>query len=127
MKKTLIVVACLLVLVGCKTAVETPSGTPAQYNKVDRELRAVLQAGMPEVANATSETLDDLELVAIDSTVDRLKGRITAQMAVGTKVFINLQAADVDHTAIRIRVGTFGDPSISMQILRNVEKRLEAD
>lgn len=124
MKKTVILVACLVAAAGCTTAVETPAGTEAQYNKVERELRTVLQADIPEVANATQETLDDLELVAIQSTVDRLKGRITAQMAVGTKVFINLRAIDGDATTVRIRVGTFGDPSISMQILRNVEKRL---
>ncbi len=126
MKKTLIVVACLLVVAGCKTTLETPSGTEAQYNKVERELRAVLQEAMPEVATATSETLTDLELVAIESTVDRLKGKITARMAVGTKVFINLEAVDAGNTAVRIRVGTFGDPSISLQILRNIEKRLGA-
>ena len=81
---------------------------------------------MPEVVNAPTATLEDLELVGVDSTVDRLKGKITARMAVGTKVGINLETVDADTVSIRIKVGTFGDRSISMQILRNIENRLAA-
>jgi hypothetical protein len=124
MKKVLILLVCGVLLVGCKSAVVTPEGTEAEFNKAERHLRAVLPATLPEVANATTETLTDLDLVAIDSTVDRLKGRITARMAVGTKVGINLEAVDMENTEIVIKVGTFGDRSISLQILRNIEKRL---
>jgi hypothetical protein len=123
----MIVMVCLGLLVSCKTAVTTPEGTEAQYLQAERQLRAVLAASMPEVTNATTETLEDLELVAIDSNVDRLKGKITARMAVGTKVNINLEAMGSDNTMVKIRVGTMGDKSISMQILRNIEKRLAAN
>jgi hypothetical protein len=120
----MIVLVCLGLVVGCKTAVTTPEGTEAQYLQAERQLRAVLGATMPKVTNATTETLEDLELVAIDSNVDRLKGKITARMAVGTKVTINLEAMGSDNTMVKIRVGSMGDKSISMQILRNIEKRL---
>jgi hypothetical protein len=124
MKKLMIVMVCVGLLVGCKTAVTTPAGNPATYSKAEGLLRSTLGGSVPDVVNATNATLEDLELTGVDSTVDKLKGRITARMAVGTKVSINLEAIDSDTTAIRIRVGTFGDKSISMQILRNIEKRL---
>jgi hypothetical protein len=76
------------------------------------------------VVNATNTALEDLELVGIDSTVDKLKGKITARMAVGTKVSIWLEAVDFDTTSIKIRVGTFGDRSVSLQVLRSIEKHL---
>jgi hypothetical protein len=123
----MIVTVCVALVIGCKTAVTTPEGTEAQYLQAERQLRAVLGATMPDVTNATTETLEDLELVAIDSNVDRLKGKITARMAVGTKVTINLEAMGSDNTMVKIRVGTMGDKSISMQILRNIEKRLAAN
>ena len=47
-------------------------------------------------------------------------------MAVGTKVGIHLETVDADTVSIKIKVGTFGDRSISMQILRNIENRLAA-
>ena len=124
MKKMMIVMVCLGLLVGCKSVVVTPEGTEAVYSKAEGMLRSTLEGDMPEVVNATNATLEDLELVGVDSTVDKLKGKITARMAVGTKVTINLEAVDFANTSIKIKVGTFGDRSISMQIFRNIEKQL---
>ena len=124
MKKIVIVMVCLGLLMGCKSAVVTPEGTEAIYSKAEGVLRATLEGSVPEVVNATNATLEDLELTGVDSTVDKLKGKITARMAVGTKVTINLEAVDFANTSIKIKVGTFGDRSISLQILQNIEKRL---
>jgi hypothetical protein len=125
MKKILLVMVCVGLLVGCKSSVVTPDGTEVSYRKGEGVLRAVLGGSMPEVVNATNATLEDLELVGIDRTVDKLKGKITARMAVGTKVTINLKSMDSDSTSIKIKVGKLGDRSISMQIFRNIEKRLK--
>ena len=124
MKKIFAVAVCVGMLVGCTSAVVTPDGTEASYSKAEGVLRASIGGSMPDVVKATNDTLEDLELVGIDHTVDKLKGKITARMAVGTKVTINLEAMDFDNTAIKIKVGTFGDRSISLQILRNLEKRI---
>jgi hypothetical protein len=125
MKKILFVMVCVGLLIGCKSSVVTPDGTEVSYRKGEGVLRAVLGGSMPEVVNATNATLEDLELVGIDRTVDKLKGKITARMAVGTKVTINLKSMDTDGTSIKIKVGKLGDRSISMQIFRNIEKRLK--
>ena len=127
MKKLLLVLLGVWVVAGCSSAVVTPEGTEASYSWVEGALVSVLAAPMPEVVNATTATLDDLELVAVDSTVDRLKGKITARMAVGTKVSIGLEAVDFESTSIRIKVGTFGDRSVALQILRNIERRLASN
>ncbi len=125
MKKILFVMVCVGLLIGCKSSVVTPDGTEVSYRKGEGVMRAVLGGSMPEVVNATNATLEDLELVGIDRTVDKLKGKITARMAVGTKVTINLKSMDSDSTSIKIKVGKLGDRSISMQIFRNIEKRLK--
>jgi ABC-type glycerol-3-phosphate transport system substrate-binding protein len=124
MKKILLVTLCLGVLGACSSAVVTPEGAEANYSWVEGALESALAGAMPEVVEATKATLTDLELVGIDSAVDGLKGKITARMAVGTKVQIGLEAIDFESTSIRIKVGTFGDRSVALQILRNVEKRL---
>ena len=125
MKKILFVMVCVGLLIGCKSSVVTPDGTEVSYRKGEGVLRAVLGGPMPEVVNATNATLEDLELVGVDRTVDKLKGKITARMAVGTKVTINLKSMDSGSTSIKIKVGKLGDRSISMQIFRNIEKRLK--
>jgi hypothetical protein len=124
MKKLLFILLCFGTVAGCTSAVMTPEGTEASYSWVEGSLESALASSMPDVVNATTATLADLELVGIDSTVDRLKGEITARMAVGTKVTIKLEAVDFETTSIRIKVGTFGDRSVALQILRNIEKRL---
>ena len=124
MKKILLVIVCVGLLVGCKSSVVTPDGTDVSYRKGEGVLRADLEGTMPEVTSATLATLEDLELVGIDSTVDKLQGKITARMAVGTKVTINLKGVGTGSTSIKIKVGKLGDRSISMQILRNIEERL---
>jgi len=125
MKKILFVMVSVALLVGCKSSVVTPDGTDVSYRKGEGVMRAVLKGTMPEVTSATLATLEDLELVGIDSTVDKLEGKITARMAVGTKVTVNLKGTGTDSTSIKIKVGKLGDRSISMQILRNIENRLE--
>ena len=125
MKKILVALMCVGVLVGCKSSVVTPDGTDVSYRKGEGVLLADLKGTMPEVTSATLATLEDLELVGIDSTVDKLQGKITARMAVGTKVTINLKGVGTDSTSIKIKVGKLGDRSISMQILRNIEKRIQ--
>ena len=124
MKKIILILLCLGVVVGCKSTVTTPEGGSAEYSTAEGVMRSTLAGAMPEVVAATNDTLTDLELVAIDSTVDKLKGKITARMAVGTKVTINLEAVDFSSTSMKIKVGTFGDRSISLQILQNIEKRM---
>ena len=125
MKKILLVMVCVGLLVGCKSSVVTPDGTDVSYRKGEGVMRAVLEGTMPEVTNAPLATLEALELVGIDSMVDKLKGKITARMAVGTKVTVNLKGTGSDSTSIKIKVGKLGDRSVSMQILRNIEKRLK--
>ncbi len=101
MKKMMIVMVCVGLLVGCKSTVVTPEGTEAVYSKAEGVLRSTLEGSVPDVVNATNATLEDLELVGIDNTVDKLKGKITARMAVGTKVSINLESVDFDTTRHR--------------------------
>ena len=124
MKKTAILLVCVALLGGCKTSIVTPEGTDATYSKAEGVMRSTLPASMTDVVNATNATLEDLELVAIDQTVDGLKGVISARMAVGTKVTINLESQGFEHTSLRIKVGTFGNRSISLQILRSIERQL---
>ncbi|MFV2071155.1 MAG: DUF3568 family protein [Thermoanaerobaculales bacterium] len=125
MKKILILFACIGLFIGCKSTVVAPEGTQAEYSPAEGALRATLGGSMPEVVEATKTTLEDLDLVGIDANVDKLKGKITARMAVGKKVTINLEAIDFDTTKIKIKVGSFGDKSISMQILRHIQKQMK--
>ncbi len=110
-------------LSGCTSVVKgVPVGDGAIYKQ--GTLRAVLGAQLPTVDQATRATMEELDFVAIDAVTDRLKSTVKATMADGTKVKVKLEAEDFESTSIRIKVGNFGDDSISIQILKHIKRRL---
>ena len=112
-----------IVLSGCAVAV-VAAGAGAGYVWVSGMLQETLSAPLPRVERATRAALKDLELVGIHGRADKLKGKIKARMADGTKVVIWLKAVDFENTNVKIRVGNVGDKAISLQILRHIKQRL---
>ncbi len=124
--KNALVIFCLVLVVplsGCAVAV-VAAGAGAGYVWVNGMLQETLSAPLPRVETATRAALQDLELVAIHGRADKLKGKIKAHMADGTKVVIWLKAVDFQTTNVKIRVGRVGDKAISLQILRHIKQRL---
>jgi hypothetical protein len=126
MKATASVVLALVAVVGCTSTVQAPDGSTAQYRWVKAELSSTVAAPLPKTEEAARAAFEELNLVGVDGTVDGLKGVLTARMAVGTKVTVKLKALDFASTSIRIRVGRTGDRSISMQLLRHIERQVQA-
>jgi hypothetical protein len=125
MKATACVSLVALALVGCASTVAAPDGTTAEYRWVKGQLKTTLVAPLPRVEQATRAAFDELNLVGVDGVVDGLKGELTARMAIGTKVRVKLKALDFDNTSVKIRVGTIGDKSIALQLLRHIDRQLQ--
>jgi len=125
MKKTFLTVAVVLLIIGCSSTVPGPAGTDATFRWVKGELKSTMPASLPHVEQAARAAFDELNLVGVDGAVDGLKGVLTARMAVGTRVRLRLKAIDFDNTTVRIKVGKIGDRSISLQLLRHIERNLE--
>ena len=89
------------------------------------ELRALLPAPLPRVEKIVAEVMEELDFVAIDSVSDKLKGEVHARMADGKAVKVEIEAEDFESTEVRIRVGTFGDQSISRQIYKHIQRRIK--
>ncbi len=113
----------LLPLSGC-AVVAVGAAAGAAWVWVNGEIKTELPAPLPEVRKAAVAVLEDLEMVDVRTVSDRLKGKVTAMMADGTRVEIRLKAPGDRVTTVRIRVGTVGDKVVSEQILRHLERRL---
>lgn len=127
MKRALLAVVSVAMLSGCAAAVVGAAAVGAGYVWYNGALRATLDAPLPEVGVATRRGLDDLDFVGIFGRTDKLRGTVRARMSDGTKIQVKLEAADLDATQVTVRVGTFGDKSISRQIMRHIESRLGTD
>jgi len=107
---------------GCTTG---SAGTgESAYVWYKGSLETVFQHPLDKVAAATRTALEKLDLVAIDSAVDGLEGKLSARMASGSKVTVKLKALDLASTNVSVRVGTFGDKAASEQIIRYIDREL---
>lgn len=108
---------------GCKSTFKSVETDPG-FSFLRGQLSGTLAGDLPAVEAATVAAMETLDFVAVDVVSDKLKGTVEARMADGTKVKVKLQAVDFESTAVKIKVGSFGDQSISVQILRHIQKKL---
>jgi hypothetical protein len=123
MRMTVLALSLSIMVCGCVTGTAGPEGN-ASYVWYKGTLEANLQHPLNEVEAATRTALEELDLVAIDSAVDGLEGKLTARMASGSKVTVKLKALDLESTGVSVRVGTFGDKAASEQIMRYIDRQL---
>jgi hypothetical protein len=67
--------------------------------------------------------MDDLEFHTTDKAKDAFDAELSASGAGGKKIKVALKKISDTSTEIRIRVGTFGDESLSRKILEKIKKR----
>ena len=107
---------CFLVAVGA--AAGAGAGAVA-YVKGD--LTATLAHHVDHVTNATERALDQMQLVKVNESHDQFSASITARTSDDKKVEIKLTQNSDETTKIDIRVGTFGDESLSRAILEKIK------
>jgi ribosomal protein L9 len=81
--------------------------------------------GEPDkVTAAAKATLDDLQFKFVMSTNSKLDGYLTAKTAQNQDVVIKINSAGADISKVEIKVGTFGDESISLRIISGIQAKL---
>jgi hypothetical protein len=93
---------------------------------VDGEIQSTEAASLSRTWNATLAALKDLEFPVVSQTKDALEGNVTARNAKNTTIKIKLKYVSKTATEIRIRVGTFGDESLSHTILDKINSHLQS-
>ncbi len=108
---------------GCTSTFKSVEADPG-FSFLRGTLSGSIPAALPNVEKAVTSALEELDFVGIDVVSDKLKGRINARMADGTKISVKMKAEDFESTNLKVKVGTWGDQSISVQILRHIQKKL---
>lgn len=88
------------------------------------ELAGNLEARFSEASRAAEGAIKDLEFTLVENRGDALTRNITARTADDKKVEIKLSSVSSQLTKIQIRVGIFGDETISLAILERIKARL---
>jgi hypothetical protein len=109
----------VLFLVGGAAA--AGAGTVAYVNG---ELKDTEGVAYDKVYGATLTAMNDLQYAVVGKEKDAVNAKITARTGSDKKVEVKLAKQSATVTEIRIRVGTFGDESLSRQILDKIKAHL---
>ena len=110
---------CFLFVVGAAAGAGA-----AGYAWVDGEVKTTEAASLNQTWAASLAAMKDLEFSVTDKSKDALSGSVTAQTADKKTIKINLKYISNTSTDIRIRVGTFGDETLSRTILGKINNHL---
>lgn len=103
---------CLAVAAGAAGA-----GTVAY---IRGELDTTLTSSLANVDGAANRALQELQFVKVNESKDALAAIITARTAQDKKITLTLTKVADNLTRVQIRVGMFGDETISRAILDRI-------
>ena len=107
-----------LAVVGCKT---TDPGVRNYAGTVS----GVVTAEPERVTAAARQTVEDLKFNSIFSEVSVVDGVVTARTARDNKVDIDIKKEGEGVSRVHIRIGEWGDESLSMQILDSIRQKVQ--
>lgn len=107
---------CLAVAAGAAGA-----GTVAY---IRGELNASLNNSLDTVDRATNRAVEQLRFAKINQSSDALSRVITLRTAEDKKIEIRLSRTTDSLTQVRIRVGVFGDETVSRILLDKIKENL---
>ncbi len=124
----LLLAACPFILTGCLAAAAVGGarrGGRMRCAYIKGELKATEEASLNKTWEATVAAVDDLQFIVINKLKDDVSGELEAKTADNKTVKIKLTRVTDNLTDISIRIGTFGDESLSRYILSKIEARLK--
>lgn len=107
---------CALFLVGGAAA--AGAGTVAYVNG---ELKETEGVAYDTAYDATLAAMSDMQYAVVDKSKAGVEAKILARTSGDKKIQITLNKQSATITEIHIRVGTFGDESLSRQILDKIK------
>ena len=107
---------CALFLIGGAAA--AGAGTVAYVNG---ELKETEDVAYETAYNAALAAMSDLQYTVVDKSRNLLTIKIVARTIGDKRIQVMLDKQSASVTEIRIRVGTFGDESLSRQILDKIK------
>ena len=120
----MLIAVTILLICGCASTVDSGGEASGPYTWQQRELKGEFDGALLDVADAAERAFNELRLISVEQVVDGLKGTVTASTADGSRVRIKLKAAGFDSTSFSIKVGAFGDKSMSQQVARYIVREL---
>ena len=122
----LVVVGLLLsasLSIGCPAVLVGGAAGGGAMAYVRGELKTTEEVSLNRAWRASQMAMSDLEFTISNKEKDAFDARINASGAGGKAIDVALKKISPTRTEIGIRVGLFGDESLSRQILERIKRR----
>lgn len=124
----LLLLASPAVLTGCLAAAAVGGGAVAGAGTIAYlrgELKSTEGHQFAVVWAATVKAVEQLEFIVVNKVNDAVSGQYEVVTADNKTVHINVQRVGDNITEIKIRVGTFGDETLSRYILNKIQSNIQ--
>lgn len=105
---------------GC-VAVVAGAGAGAAVAYVRGDLDATLSTSYESSVRAVNKSIADLQFAKVSEAKDATRATIIARTAADKKIEIRVEPVGQTVAKVKIRVGTFGDESLSLTILEKIK------
>ncbi|MGE5608167.1 MAG: DUF3568 family protein [Bacillota bacterium] len=109
---------------GCLIAAAA-AGTGATVAYVKGDLDANVDASPQRTVEATNAAVKDLGFVLVSSNGSAADGEVIARTATDKRVKVTMKRLSEKSSKVTIRVGTWGDEAISVQVLEKIKAHLQ--
>ena len=109
--------------IGCPAVLVGGAAGGGAVAYIRGELKTTEEVSLNRAWKAAQMAMSDLEFTITDKEKDAFDARIHASGAGGKAIDVALKKISPTRTEISIRVGLFGDKSLSRQILKKIKGR----
>ena len=109
--------------IGCPAVLVGGAAGGGAVAYIRGELKTTEEVSLNRAWRAAQTAMSDLEFSITDKEKDAFDARIHASGAGGKAIDVALKKISPTRTEISIRVGLFGDKSLSRQILKKIKGR----
>ena len=106
----------VLIAAGCRTSQHGVTDTMGRYD-------LVVHAPPPRATRAAMDVLEDDYLFKVESSgFSTIDGKVEAQSAQGTRIWVRVERQGDSDSVVSVRVGS-GDEKLSLEILGKIKDR----
>jgi hypothetical protein len=116
-------VCIVFMSIGCAAVIVGGAAGGGTIAYIKGELQSTEEVSLNRAWKATRIAMGDLEFLTEEMEKDAFDARLSARGAGGKNIKIALKKLSPTLTEIRIRVGLFGNESLSRQILEKIKRR----
>lgn len=87
-------------------------------------MESTLDAGMNDAYSAAQAAIRDMEFASVNQKKSSIDAELVARTALDKRVEIVLKKVDDRVTKVSIRIGVFGDETLSMAVLEKIKANL---